>query len=126
MLKLLDWRWDCGRQGSLEAMIVVDDQGAAVIDAMIATETEVHFGEVLGKHSAIYGTLETKEFSERAVGDDAATVDRVLSGGAPFPERGWRTIHGTNPLDFWWDEAMYEHPDGTTPLQALTREATDG
>lgn len=99
-LTIIAWRWDCGRMGDLECLMTVDRKGQDLIDKLIADKTEIYFGEVLGKHSEIRGTLNADEFAPRAAGDDAETIDRVLSGGKPFPDCGWRTLTGDNPLDY--------------------------
>jgi hypothetical protein len=61
---LYKFYWDCGRQGSLEGVFIEDEENIKDIIGK-----EVYFGEVLGKHSEIYGiiknqdiTLVTKDF----------------------------------------------------------------
>ena len=45
--------WNCGRSGSLEGIFVADSEEVAS-----AVGKKVYFGEVLGKHSEVYGALE--------------------------------------------------------------------
>lgn len=55
---LYKFYWDCGRSGKLESIFVAD---AKEIENVFGRE--VYFGEVLGKHSEIYGTLEAGDFT---------------------------------------------------------------
>ena len=48
--------WDCYRQGSLEGLFVATDDEVNHIIGQ-----EVYFGEVLGKHSEIFGTVDTED-----------------------------------------------------------------
>jgi hypothetical protein len=68
---LWKFHWDCGRSGDLNGLFV-------------ATEKEVNdllgkhcnFGEVLGKHSEIYGEIEEGEIKK--VDLDSETVEKVV------------------------------------------------
>ena len=53
MENLYEFYWDCGRQGVVRGRFLATKE---VLDKMIGKE--VYFGEILGKHSDIYGTLE--------------------------------------------------------------------
>jgi len=81
--KVYKWHWDCGRQGDLEGLFVATEE-----DVAAAVGKEAYFGEVLGKHSEVYGTLEEKEFT--VLTDEAAVIAFVKEHG-PF---GW------NPLGY--------------------------
>jgi hypothetical protein len=74
--KLCLWRfhWDCGRMGSLESVFKATQ---AEIDEAIGKEC--YFGEVLGKHSEIYGTFEKDDIE--LITDDPAVVGKVPSIG---------------------------------------------
>lgn len=50
------FNWDCGRMGDLEGVFV-----ATVEEINGRLGKEIHFGEVLGKHSEITGKLEAKD-----------------------------------------------------------------
>ena len=63
MKKLYKFYWDCGRMGSLDGIFIADDK-----DVKKVIGKEVYFGEVLGKHSEIYGTLEEKDL--KVITDD--------------------------------------------------------
>lgn len=89
MLKLYSFYWDCGRMGELEGLFVADsDEITKTIDK------EIYFGEVLGKHSEISGTLEEEDLV--VLSEDQEKIEWLLSllGGG-------RTISGYNPLDYY-------------------------
>lgn len=44
--------WNCGRMGSVESIFTATQEE---IDSIL--EKEIHFGEILGKHSEIHGPL---------------------------------------------------------------------
>jgi len=50
---LFRFHWDCGRMGDLEGVFVAEK---SKVESIIGTE--VYFGEVLGKHSEVFGELE--------------------------------------------------------------------
>jgi len=49
---------DCGRMGTLEGLFIDTKQR---IDYLIQSDIEVYFGEVLGKHSEVFGEVEAHE-----------------------------------------------------------------
>jgi hypothetical protein len=59
MKKLYKFYWDCGRQGDISGLFISDDK---TISDNIGKN--VYFGEVLGKHSEIFGYLEPKDLEE--------------------------------------------------------------
>lgn len=58
--KLCVWKfyWNVGRMGSLESYFVASQKK---IDSIVGKN--IYFGEVLGKHSEVEGTLEKDEFT---------------------------------------------------------------
>lgn len=76
--------WDCGRQGEVEGLFKATKEE---VDAAIGKE--VYFGEILGKHSEVYGTLEDGEIE--LVSDDPLTVKNAFETGY-------------NPLDYLEEE----------------------
>jgi hypothetical protein len=84
MKKLYRFAWDCGRQGTVEGLFVADSDE---VDAAIGER--VYFGEILGKHSEIHGTLEASEI--QVVADDPVFVQK-------FEE--YDCASGYNPLDY--------------------------
>ena len=81
--KVYRWSWNCGRMGDLNCLFVADEQEIAD-----AVGKHAYFGEVLGKHSEVQGTLEAKEFE--VLSDHLAVVEFVKEHG-PF---------GRNPLRY--------------------------
>lgn len=58
MKALYKLNFDCGRQGNLEGVFIADIED---VNFLVANKVSVYFGEVLGKHSEIYGTIEKDE-----------------------------------------------------------------
>jgi hypothetical protein len=67
---LWKFEWDCGRQGDLEGLFVATEQE---VQELIGQQ--VNFGEVLGKHSEIYGDIEEGEITKVDLGSE--TVEKV-------------------------------------------------
>ena len=84
---LFGFHWDCGRMGSVESKFVATQ---AAVDAVIGRF--LYFGEILGKHSEVSGTLDTKDFT--VVSSDFATVQN-------FKKTVGSTGH--NPFDYFED-----------------------
>lgn len=51
---------DCGRQGYLDGIFISDTDA---MDDLISSGKEVYFGEVLGKHSEVYGAIEKEDIT---------------------------------------------------------------
>ena len=79
-LNLYRFYWDCGRQGSIEGVFKAHPD---VIKEQIGNDCE--FGEVLGKHSDIRGTLDKEDLEVLSI--DPIEVFNTLE---------W----GYNPLDY--------------------------
>lgn len=83
------WRWSWSmRGGDLESVFAATQ---AEVEGLYGQE--IHFGEVLGKHSDVYGTLEKDEFE--VLSSDAQLV-------ALFQEHVGSTGH--NPFDYLEEE----------------------
>lgn len=80
--------WDCGRMGYVRGLFVATDE-----EIQAAIGSAIYFGEILGKHSEIFGTLEQKDL-ERLT-DDPAFI-------AKFEEYGCG--NGYNPLEYLNEE----------------------
>jgi len=78
MIGLYKFYWDCGRQGDVEGLFLADD---VEVNAKIGRE--VYFGEILGKHSEVYGTLEPQDI--QLISNDPVVVkifqDHNISSG---------------------------------------------
>lgn len=86
------WRffWDCGRQGEIEGLFVATEEE---VDNIIGEF--VDFGEILGKNSEIYGTIEYGEINKVD-----ASLDFIQEGLGLF---GY-TWSGYNPFNFLREE----------------------
>lgn len=86
MKKLYKFYWDCGRQGEVEGLFIADEK-----EIQEAIGQEVNFGEILGKHSEVYGTIEQGEIEEIKVSETTIKEMEEIIGP---------TISGYNPLNY--------------------------
>jgi hypothetical protein len=84
MRKLYRLNWDAGRMGSLDGLFVAEEEAVAA-----AIGKKVYFGEVLGKHSEVYGNLTASEV--KAISDDQDFISKFKSIVGSI---------GYNPLDY--------------------------
>ncbi len=85
MQKLYKFHWDCGRNGDLDGVFIAEPEE---IEALIGKE--IYFGEVLGKHSEIHGTLEADDLE--VLTDDQDFINKAFE---------YKLVIGFNPLDYW-------------------------
>lgn len=88
MKKLYEFNWDCGRMGDLNGLFIADEADVAAI-----VGKEIYFGEVLGKHSEISGTLDDEDLTVKSDDQDFITKFIEIMGEG--------TISGYNPLDYY-------------------------
>jgi len=82
---LYKFHWDCGRMGEVEGLFIADP-----IEVHAAIGKEVYLGEVLGKHSDVYGTLDEEDLTVLSEDQEfVAKLEEVL---------GTKNISGYNPL----------------------------
>ena len=86
MKKLYKFYWDCGRLGDVESIFIAEED-----DVKSAIGKEVYFGEILGKHSEVYGDLEKEDFEELKVSNETIEELAEVIGD---------TISGYNPLKY--------------------------
>ena len=90
MKGIYEFYWDCGRQGDLSGIFVTNKASVAKLIGK-----EVYFGEVLGKHSEVYGTIKEKDIELKS--DDQVFI-------AQFEAiMGENFESGTNPLGYYDD-----------------------
>lgn len=77
---LYKFYWDCGRQGDVEGIFKAKK---SFIESVIGNE--IYFGEILGKHSEVYGTLDEEDLE--IISEDPIVVMNT-------PESGY------NPLEY--------------------------
>lgn len=85
-MKLYRFYWDCGRMGSVEGLFAAEPE-----DVKVAVGKRVYFGEILGKHSEVYGTLEEKDLQELPISDDIVAI---------LVDHTGTEISGYNPLSY--------------------------
>lgn len=86
------WRfyWDCKRLGSVDGLFVATED-----EIRNALGKRVYFGEILGKHSEVYGDLEEGDLEK--VDLDSETVEKVMALLGT-------TWSGYNPLAYMEEE----------------------
>lgn len=89
---------DCGRQGDLEGVFISTKE---MVNKLIDSKIEVYFGEVLGKHSEVYGSIEKKEIE--FLTDDEVAVEVVSK---------YKLETGYNPFD-------YDTPEGESVYELV-------
>lgn len=88
MKKIYEFNWDCGQMGELEGLFIAEEFD---IEKLIGKE--IYFGEVLGKHSEIFGILEEKDLIVKS--DDQDFIQKFIE------IMGDSTISGYNPIDYY-------------------------
>lgn len=83
---LWKFHWNCGRSGSVSGLFVATEE-----EVKEAIGKRVYFGEILGKHSEVYGLLEERDVTKVEL--DSETVEKVekILGD---------TWSGHNPLEY--------------------------
>lgn len=81
---------DCGRMGTLYGLFVAEKDDVA---NLIASEYEIYFGEVLGKHSQIYGIIYDTEI--KIITDEQDIVNRFQVLDMEI---------GFNPVEMWKEQ----------------------
>lgn len=84
---LVSFEQDYGRMGTVDGLFVTTQEK---IDAAIGKE--VYFGEILGKHSEIFGPLKKEDFTVKS--DDQKFIAQLLQ------IIGAETVSGYNPFDY--------------------------
>lgn len=77
---------DCGRQGDLQGLFIAKKEH---VKYLIESKIEVYFGEVLGKHSEVYGPIEEHEIT--FVSDSQEVIDII---------KKFNLESGYNPFDY--------------------------
>ena len=83
---LVQFFWDCGRMGDVDGIFVTTQE-----ELDKAYGKEVYFGEILGKHSEVYGTLEEKDIT--VLSDDQEFITKFVEIVGENPS-------GYNPLSY--------------------------
>lgn len=88
-LGLYRFLWDCGRMGEVEGLFFAE---ADEVEKAIGSH--IYFGEILGKHSEIHGTLDKDDLERLDINGSALEELRKATGN---------TVSGYNPLNFITD-----------------------
>ncbi len=86
--------WDFGRMGDLSGVFVANK---ADVKRLITNKTEIYFGEVLGKHSEVYGCIEKKHL--KLVTDNEEFIELFIK---------YDLSNGYNPFDYLDEDGMDE------------------
>ena len=92
-LLLVRFFWDAGRSGAVESVFVTTEE-----ELKKCYGKEVYFGEILGKHSEVYGVFEVNDIT--VISEDQDFIKKlvevfsswVISGHYPIdhiPESAW-------------------------------------
>lgn len=97
MNKLYRFNWSF-RGGEIESLFVTTDK-----ELEAALGKEIYFGEVLGKHSEICGTLEKEDLT--LISEDQANIAWLVD------TVGSNSICGLNPLEYFNENEEDEEDD---------------
>lgn len=86
MKGLYRFYWDCGRQGDVEGLFIATRE-----EVLGSVGREAYFGEILGKHSEVFGELSLGDFE--LVSEDQEKIEWI-------EELLGTSISGYNPLDY--------------------------
>lgn len=84
---IYEFYWDCGRSGNVESIFI-----ANIEDVDKAIGKKVYFGEILGKHSEIYGELSYEDLTIKTKDQDFISKFEEIMG-EDFSS-------GYNPMDY--------------------------
>jgi hypothetical protein len=87
MKAIYKFNWYCGRMGDVEGLFTEEKSN---VDRHIGKE--VYFGEILGKHSEVYGTLNEDDLE--IISEDQDFVEKFVD------IMGFGTISGYNPIEY--------------------------
>ena len=90
MLKLYRFCWPQRRGGDVEGLFVEDSD---VVENAIGSD--VYFGEICGKHSNVYGTLDEEDLT--VVSEDQEKINWLV-------DILGRSVSGYNPFDYIEDQ----------------------
>ena len=94
MRRIYNFYWDC-EHGMIDSLFVADKK-----DVEDAIGKELYFGEVLGKHSEVYGTLEDEDICYIFSEDEDKDFDKIVER---METVGWI---GYNPLNYLREEGF--------------------
>lgn len=103
--------FDCGRSGELTGLFIAEKEQ---VEWLKQSKLEVYFGEVLGKHSEVFGPLDESDIT--LVSEDESVVKVIEDNDL---ENGFNPFHyslmGTEDL------LGDKHEDDLTPSEVYTK-----
>jgi len=94
---LWKFKWDCGREGYLKGLFIAPK---SEVESIVGKE--IYFGEALGKHSEIFGELESSDLEQVDASDGLIKELEELFG---------TTVSGYNPLEYVYEEDEDDEDD---------------
>ncbi len=99
MENIYKFSWDCGRMGSVTSVFIADEKK---IEEAIGES--IYFGEILGKHSEVYGSLDNNDLEIMSNNIEAIKILRDIFKGD--------SISGYNPLNYIRCQECGDQKDG--------------
>lgn len=88
MKGIYEFFWDCGRMGELSGTFIADSKDITKIQGK-----HIYFGEVLGKHSEVFGNIDEGDIELKTDDQNFIRTFEEIMG------EDWST--GYNPLDYY-------------------------
>jgi hypothetical protein len=102
---LVEFYWDCGRSGELTGLFVTTKEK---LESLYGKEA--YFGEALGKHSEISGTLSEDDFTIRTDNQEFIKLFDELVGDQGF--NPFNYVQEEEPEEYTTDEELeFFHPN---------------
>lgn len=92
MKGIYSFQWDCGRYGNVYGLFLADSE-----DVSNAIGKRIYFGEILGKHSEVQGSLEATEVTLKSDAPECVEIFERLN-----------LTTGYNPLSYLYEEEEEE------------------
>lgn len=97
MKQLFKFNWDCGRMGDVDSLFIATQKQ---VDALLGKD--VHFGEILGKHSDVSGIIDKEDIINLNLDENTVEILRAAVGED--------TLSGYNPVEYY-EEALADEED---------------
>jgi len=97
MKVIVEFFWDCGRMGDLSGLFICEKEDLKTIEGK-----EVSFGECLGKHSNVNGTISADDFVIKTEDQEFIQkfIEIMCDGTYSVESDSTFTISGYNPFDY--------------------------
>jgi len=95
MKAIVEFFWDFGRSGEVSGLFICEEE-----DLNKIIGRDIYFGEILGKHSEVSGTISSEDFVIKSTDQDFISKFIEIMGDG--------TISGYNPFDYIEEEDLEE------------------